>query len=89
MRCVTCETSAAPHELVEGKCLKCLHQELVILRLLMAHTIMAIEQCPGAPHPVEGPCYLPSFSVGFVEHLKTALNGVKRETALSSPVAPP
>lgn len=32
MTCVMCQTSNAPHELRDGKCLGCLHQENLRLR---------------------------------------------------------
>ena len=32
MRCVSCEISAAPYELRDGKCLQCLHKENGVLR---------------------------------------------------------
>ena len=93
MRCVICDTSAALHELVDGKCLKCLHLENTTLRLMMAHVLMAIDTGPQTIGDPAWRLYKPEFTQSFVDHLRSVLGGVNtqstQDTKYSDGLYPP
>lgn len=71
MTCTACKTSYAPHDLAGGLCLNCLHKEATALRLVLGHTIMAIES---GQHDKPQATYTQMFSQAFVDHLRRVLN---------------
>ncbi len=80
MRCTNCDTSAASHELADGKCLKCLHLENITLRLLMAHVLMAIDTGPKTLADTAWTLYKPEFTQSFVDHLRSSLEVVNTQS---------
>lgn len=70
MTCDICKTPHPTEELVNGKCVRCLHTENTTLRLLLAHVIMAIEN---GTKDQENNTYVQAFSCTFLDHLKITL----------------
>ncbi len=88
MKCESCEAEATAEQLAQGRCLACTAKENTIFRLLLSHTVMAIQSGSTNLHPSAGMCYTQEFGEAFLNHLKSALNAVNRLNSPCPPVTP-
>lgn len=88
MKCESCEAPATAEQLAQGRCLACTAKENTIFRLLLSHTVMAIQSGQPSTHPTFGVCYTQEFGEAFLNHMRQALSAVKRLNVPSPPATP-
>ena len=88
MKCESCEAEATAEQLAQGRCLACTAKENTILRLLLHHTVMAIESGQPSQHPTFGVVYTQEFGQAFLQHMKEAMTAVNRVNTPCPPLSP-